>query len=223
MPCCSSPACMCRASGLWRARRADALFAQDGERLGAFCHPARGQAPGCEGSRSVCDLPDNRQCHRSGRRAYSDDAFSAEQALTARHRAGQCRRSHFLARPRCPRAALKITNYRQAIDRVAQTSLARNDRFLAAVGAVGRPEGRRRTTEQRDRRKTAGWGISVTSVEIRDVAIPVALQDAMSARPRRSGRNRLASFWGPPKRRSPGICRRRPIYAGEPAALHCAP
>src|SRR5947208_15198450 len=28
--------------------------------------------------------------------------------------------------------------------------------------------------------KTAGWGVSVTSVEIRDVAIPVALQDAMS-------------------------------------------
>ena len=29
-------------------------------------------------------------------------------------------------------------------------------------------------------RKTADWGISVNSVEIRDVAIPVALQDAMS-------------------------------------------
>jgi regulator of protease activity HflC (stomatin/prohibitin superfamily) len=29
-------------------------------------------------------------------------------------------------------------------------------------------------------RKTAPWGISVSSVEIRDVAIPVALQDAMS-------------------------------------------
>jgi regulator of protease activity HflC (stomatin/prohibitin superfamily) len=29
-------------------------------------------------------------------------------------------------------------------------------------------------------RKTANWGISVNSVEIRDVAIPEALQDAMS-------------------------------------------
>jgi len=29
-------------------------------------------------------------------------------------------------------------------------------------------------------RKTADWGISINSVEIRDVAIPVALQDAMS-------------------------------------------
>ena len=29
-------------------------------------------------------------------------------------------------------------------------------------------------------RKTSEWGISVNSVEIRDVAIPVALQDAMS-------------------------------------------
>ena len=31
-------------------------------------------------------------------------------------------------------------------------------------------------------RKTADWGISVKSVDIRDVAIPVALQDAMSRR-----------------------------------------
>jgi len=29
-------------------------------------------------------------------------------------------------------------------------------------------------------RKTADWGVAVTSVEIRDVAIPVGLQDAMS-------------------------------------------
>jgi hypothetical protein len=29
-------------------------------------------------------------------------------------------------------------------------------------------------------RKTAPWGVTVSSVEIRDVAIPVALQDAMS-------------------------------------------
>ena len=29
-------------------------------------------------------------------------------------------------------------------------------------------------------RKTADWGVSVLSVEIRDVAIPAALQDAMS-------------------------------------------
>ena len=33
-------------------------------------------------------------------------------------------------------------------------------------------------------RKTADWGISVKSVEIRDVAIPVALQDAMSRQAR---------------------------------------
>ena len=39
-------------------------------------------------------------------------------------------------------------------------------------------------------RKTADWGISVKSVEIRDVAIPVALQDAMSGKRRRNGKSR---------------------------------
>ncbi|MBB2200885.1 slipin family protein [Gluconacetobacter tumulisoli] len=77
-------------------------------------------------------------------------------------------------------AALKITNYREAIDRVAQTSLretigssmlatllsdrtASNERLRAEISA-----------------KTAHWGVAVMSVEVRDVAIPVALQDAMS-------------------------------------------
>jgi regulator of protease activity HflC (stomatin/prohibitin superfamily) len=78
------------------------------------------------------------------------------------------------------KAALNITNYREAIDRVAQTSLREmiGSSMLAALlsersaadellgGEIGR--------------KTADWGISVKSVEIRDVAIPVALQDAMS-------------------------------------------
>ncbi|HLN09373.1 MAG TPA: slipin family protein [Xanthobacteraceae bacterium] len=77
-------------------------------------------------------------------------------------------------------AALNITNYREAIDRVAQTSLrdmigtsmlaallserlAADDHLCSEIG-----------------RKTADWGISVNSVEMRDVTIPAALQDAMS-------------------------------------------
>jgi regulator of protease activity HflC (stomatin/prohibitin superfamily) len=77
-------------------------------------------------------------------------------------------------------AALKITNYRQAIDRVAQTSLREmiGSSMLAALLSD------RQTADERLRAeiaaKTAEWGISVTSVEIRDVAIPEALQDAMS-------------------------------------------
>jgi regulator of protease activity HflC (stomatin/prohibitin superfamily) len=77
-------------------------------------------------------------------------------------------------------AALKITNYRQAIDRVAQTSLREmiGSSMLAALLSD------RQAADERLRAeigaKTSEWGISVTSVEIRDVAIPEALQDAMS-------------------------------------------
>lgn len=77
-------------------------------------------------------------------------------------------------------AALRITNYRQAVDRVAQTSLREmiGSSMLAALLSD------RQTADERLRveigTKTAEWGISVTSVEIHDVAIPEALQDAMS-------------------------------------------
>ncbi len=77
-------------------------------------------------------------------------------------------------------AALKITNYREAIDRVAQTSLREmiGSSMLAALLSD------RKAADEQLRAeigaKTAAWGISVTSVEVRDVAIPVALQDAMS-------------------------------------------
>jgi SPFH domain / Band 7 family len=57
---------------------------------------------------------------------------------------------------------------------------SRNDRVVDAGGALIETHCRRRTLRGEIARKTADWGIFVKSVEIRDVAIPVALQDAMS-------------------------------------------
>jgi regulator of protease activity HflC (stomatin/prohibitin superfamily) len=78
------------------------------------------------------------------------------------------------------RAALNITNYREAIDRVAQTSL----REMIGSSMLAALLSERTAADELLRgeigRKIADWGISVKSVEIRDVAIPVALQDAMS-------------------------------------------
>jgi hypothetical protein len=70
------------------------------------------------------------------------------------------------------KAALAITNYREAIDRVAQTSLREmiGSSMLAALLSD-----RKEADEQLKLeigQKTAPWGISVSSVEIRDVAIP---------------------------------------------------
>lgn len=78
------------------------------------------------------------------------------------------------------KAALEITNYRQAILQVAQTSLRE------AIGCSPLSEllSNRKQTDELLReeigRKSAHWGVSAISVEIRDVAIPEALQDAMS-------------------------------------------
>jgi regulator of protease activity HflC (stomatin/prohibitin superfamily) len=78
------------------------------------------------------------------------------------------------------KAALAITNYREAIDRVAQTSL--REMIGSSVLTTLLSDRKQADAQLKDEiaEKTAPWGISVSSVEIRDVAIPVALQDAMS-------------------------------------------
>jgi regulator of protease activity HflC (stomatin/prohibitin superfamily) len=77
-------------------------------------------------------------------------------------------------------AALNITDYRLAIDRVAQTSL----REMIGASHLSALLSERKAADEVLRAEIAGktsdWGISVNSVEIRDVAIPVGLQDAMS-------------------------------------------
>jgi len=77
-------------------------------------------------------------------------------------------------------AALNITNYREAIDRVAQTSLRETIGSSMLTQLLSERQQADEALRNEIARKTANWGISVNSVEIRDVAIPVALQDAMS-------------------------------------------
>jgi regulator of protease activity HflC (stomatin/prohibitin superfamily) len=78
------------------------------------------------------------------------------------------------------RAALEISNYRQAILSVAQTSL----REMIGSSPLSALLSERKAADQQLKeeigRKTAEWGVSAVSVEIRDVAIPAQLQDAMS-------------------------------------------
>jgi len=107
-------------------------------------------------------------------------AFNAEQALTKDTVPVNVDAIIFWHVADAEAAALKITNYREAIDRVAQTSLREmiGSSMLAALLSD------RQAADEQLRAeigaKTAVWGILVTSVEIRDVAIPEALQDAMS-------------------------------------------
>ncbi len=78
------------------------------------------------------------------------------------------------------RAALEVASYGEAIAWAAQTSL--REMIGAADLAVLLSNRKAADEELRSTiyAKTADWGISVKSVEIRDVKIPVALQNAMS-------------------------------------------
>jgi regulator of protease activity HflC (stomatin/prohibitin superfamily) len=89
------------------------------------------------------------------------------------------------------RAALEITDYRSAIERVAQTSLREMvGSSMLSVLLSDRKEGDERLRVE-IASKTADWGISINSVEIRDIGVPPTLQDAMS-RQAQAERERLA-------------------------------
>lgn len=89
------------------------------------------------------------------------------------------------------RAALEIQDYRRAIAQVSETSL----REMVGSSMLATLLAERKQGDELLRdvigRKTADWGISVISVEIRDIGVPAALQDAMS-RQAQAERERLA-------------------------------
>jgi regulator of protease activity HflC (stomatin/prohibitin superfamily) len=118
------------------------------------------------------------------------------------------------------KAALEITNYRQAIDRVAQTSL----REMIGSSMLSALLSDRKTADEHLRseigRKTAEWGISVSSVEIRDVAIPEALQDAMSRQAQAEREKQARVILGSAEAEIAGkFVEAAKIYADHPAAL----
>ena len=77
-------------------------------------------------------------------------------------------------------AAINIADYAQAIERVSQTSL----REMIGATELGKLLSERHAADAALRdaiaAKTKTWGVAVRAVEIRDVGIPAALQDAMS-------------------------------------------
>jgi regulator of protease activity HflC (stomatin/prohibitin superfamily) len=118
------------------------------------------------------------------------------------------------------RAALEITDYRQAITQVAQTSL----REMVGSSLLSTLLSERKQGDQLLReeigRKTAEWGVAVHSVEIRDIGVPPALQDAMS-RQAQAEREKLARvLLGQAEQEiAQKFVEAADIYARSPAAL----
>jgi regulator of protease activity HflC (stomatin/prohibitin superfamily) len=147
-------------------------------------------------------------------------AFNAEQALTRDTVPVNVDAIIFWHVHDAEKAALAITNFREAIDRVAQTSLREmiGSSMLAALLSD-----RKEADEQLKieiGQKTAPWGISVSSVEIRDVAIPVALQDAMSRQAQAEREKQARVILGSAEAAIAGkFVEAAAIYAGHPVAL----
>jgi len=106
--------------------------------------------------------------------------FSAEQALTRDTVPVNVDAIVFWMVHDPERAALEIADYNSAVQRVAQTSL----REMIGSSVLSELLSDRKTADAALKdvigAKTAEWGVTVNSVEIRDVAIPDNLQDAMS-------------------------------------------
>jgi regulator of protease activity HflC (stomatin/prohibitin superfamily) len=147
-------------------------------------------------------------------------AFNAEQALTRDTVPVNVDAIIFWHVHDAEKAALAITNYREAIDRVAQTSLREmiGSSMLAALLSDRKDADEQLKAEIAG--KTAPWGISVSSVEIRDVAIPEALQDAMSRQAQAEREKQARVILGSAEAAIAGqFVEAANIYAGHPEAL----
>jgi regulator of protease activity HflC (stomatin/prohibitin superfamily) len=119
------------------------------------------------------------------------------------------------------KAALNITNYKEAIDRVAQTSLREMIGATMLSALLSERQAADEVLRAEISRKTAEWGISVNSVEIRDVAIPVALQDAMSRQAQAEREKQARVILGSAEAEIAGkFVEAAKLYADNPAALH---
>ncbi len=147
-------------------------------------------------------------------------AFNAEQALTRDTVPVNVDAIIFWHVEDAEKAALAITNYREAIDRVAQTSLREmiGSSMLTALLSDRKDADEQLKTEIGA--KTAPWGISVSSVEIRDVAIPEALQNAMSRQAQAEREKQARVILGSAEAAIAGkFVEAADIYAGHPGAL----
>ncbi len=119
------------------------------------------------------------------------------------------------------RAALEVANYGEAISWAAQTSL----RELIGAADLAMLLSNRKAADLELRNtidaKTADWGIRVRSVEIRDVRIPVALQDAMSRQAQAERERQARVILGAAEAEiAHSFAEAARSYADNPVALH---
>jgi len=119
------------------------------------------------------------------------------------------------------KAALEVADYRRSVSWAAQTALRDViGRTLLADMLAGREKIDQELREMIDER-TEPWGVTVQSVEIRDVVIPRELQDAMSREAQAERERRARIILGTAETEIANKFREAAaVYADNPTALH---
>jgi len=119
------------------------------------------------------------------------------------------------------KAALEVANYRAAVDWAAQTALRDIiGRMMLANILVGRSELDKELQQIIDERTTP-WGVTVQSVEIRDIVIPQDLEDAMSRQAQAERERQARVILGESEKQiAASFAEASKAYVDNPTALH---
>jgi regulator of protease activity HflC (stomatin/prohibitin superfamily) len=119
------------------------------------------------------------------------------------------------------KAALEVEDYRSAITWAAQTALRDIiGRMVLADILVGRSAIDEELQHIIDERTTS-WGVTVQSVEIRDVVIPQVLEDAMSRQAQAERERQARVILGESERQiAASFAEASQVYIDNPTALH---
>jgi regulator of protease activity HflC (stomatin/prohibitin superfamily) len=119
------------------------------------------------------------------------------------------------------KAALEVQDYRQAVSWAAQTALRD---IIGRTALTDLLRGRERIEAELQTlidERTTPWGVTVQSVEMRDVVIPVALQDAMSREAQASREKQARVILGQAEVEiAQSFERASESYRNNPTALH---
>ncbi|HEY1955944.1 MAG TPA: slipin family protein [Polyangiaceae bacterium] len=119
------------------------------------------------------------------------------------------------------RAALAVSNYAAALEWAAQTALRD---VIGKTVLADMLEGRERISGELQKvidARTEPWGIEVISVEVRDVLIPAALQDAMSMQAQAERERQARVILGDSERQvAEKFGEAAQTYESNPVALH---
>jgi regulator of protease activity HflC (stomatin/prohibitin superfamily) len=119
------------------------------------------------------------------------------------------------------KATLEVQNFREAVELSAQTALRESIGRHQLAEMITERESMGTELQRILDGKTNPWGITVQSVEIRDVRIPPALEDAMSRQAQAERERQARNILGQAETEvSEKFAQAAAIYQNNPVALH---